>query len=279
VASEAPAFFSYCRDDSDFALRLAEDLKAERANVWIDQIDIEPGARWDRAVEDALNNCPRMLVIMSPASVRSENVRDEISFALRKQKVIIPVLYRDCDVPLRLERHQHIDFRTNYERGLKALQKALGAGRTSIAEPTSLNGQESRAVYEGQQGVERARLDEERKQAAEQARLDEERKQAAEQARLDEERKRTAEQARLDEERKRTAEQARLDEERKQAAEQARLEQQERDSQSAVEKPLLEEGTIQATAARVRSRQKGSGQWQKWQFVSSTRYRRLWIVL
>ena len=44
MSADAPAaFFSYCRDDSDFALRLAEDLKATGAAVWIDQLDIEPG--------------------------------------------------------------------------------------------------------------------------------------------------------------------------------------------------------------------------------------------
>ena len=55
MAADVPAaFFSYCREDSDFALRLAEDLKAAGANVWIDQLDIEPGMPWDREVEDAL---------------------------------------------------------------------------------------------------------------------------------------------------------------------------------------------------------------------------------
>ena len=52
------AFFSYCREDSDFALNLAEDLKAAGAHVWIDQLDIEPGTPWDRAVEEALNQAP-----------------------------------------------------------------------------------------------------------------------------------------------------------------------------------------------------------------------------
>jgi TIR domain/WD domain, G-beta repeat len=127
VAADAPAaFFSYCREDSDFALRLAEDLKATGAAVWIDQLDIEPGQRRDRTVEDALNTCPRMLVILSPASVQNENVRDEISFGFRKQKTIIPVLHLDCDIPLRLERHQQVDFRTDYGRGLKVLLKTLG---------------------------------------------------------------------------------------------------------------------------------------------------------
>lgn len=55
MSQAAPvAFFSYCREDSDFALRLAGDLKEAGASVWLDQLDIVPGQRWDRAVEDAL---------------------------------------------------------------------------------------------------------------------------------------------------------------------------------------------------------------------------------
>ena len=133
AAEPQTAFFSYSRDDSEFALRLAGDLKAAGAVVWIDQLDIDPGQRWDRAVEDALNNCPRMLVILSPASVNSDNVRDEISFALRKQKTVIPVLHLDCDIPLRLERHNQIDFRTDYSRGLRTLLKALGVEQPAAA--------------------------------------------------------------------------------------------------------------------------------------------------
>lgn len=126
MAQGAPeAFFSYCHDDSEFAIRLAEDLRAAGANVWLDQLDIEPGMPWDRAVENAVTNCASMLVILSPTSVNSDNVRDEISFALSKRKRVIPVLYRECDVPFRLARIQHIDFRTDYARGLKLLLKTL----------------------------------------------------------------------------------------------------------------------------------------------------------
>jgi hypothetical protein len=81
VTQSAPAaFLSYSRQDSDFALRLAGDLKTAGANVWLDQMDILAGQRWDRAVEDALANCPRMLLILSPASVNSTNVMDEVSW-------------------------------------------------------------------------------------------------------------------------------------------------------------------------------------------------------
>jgi len=134
VPADTPAaFFSYCREDSEFALRLPEDLKGAGANVWMDQLDIEPGTPWDRAVEDALIHCPRLLIILSPISVASDNVRDEVSFALSRQKRVIPVLYRDCDVPFRVARLQHVDFRANYDRGLKTLLKVLGASQPKIS--------------------------------------------------------------------------------------------------------------------------------------------------
>ncbi len=137
MAQGARAFFSYSRDDSDFALKLAGDLKAGGASVWLDQVDITPGDQWDRAVEDALTNCPRLLVILSPASVSSRNVMDEVSFALEKGKTVIPVLYRDCAVPFRLRRVQHVDFRQDYGRGLQDLLKTLapeqGAGQSRPA--------------------------------------------------------------------------------------------------------------------------------------------------
>ncbi len=189
------AFFSYSRADSDFALRLAEELKAAGANVWIDQLDIIPGQHWDREVKGALSNCPRMLVVLSPASVDSENVLDEISLALRKQKTVIPVLYLDCDVPLRLERLQHIDFRTDHARGLKALLKVLGVDQpmpaSTAAAPAPTKEAHPAATDTGVRRLvaEQVELELQRRQAAEPARREEGRKQAAEQARLEEERK------------------------------------------------------------------------------------------
>jgi TPR repeat protein len=123
-----PAFVSYSRDDSGFALRLVKDLTAAGANVWLDQVNLAAGQRWDRAIEIALTSCGRMLVILSPASVASENVMDEISFAIDERKEIIPVLYGECTVPLRLRRFQNIDFRGDYERGLEKLLKTMGLG-------------------------------------------------------------------------------------------------------------------------------------------------------
>ena len=46
MAADTPtAFVSYSRVDSEFAMQLAEHLKTAGANVWLDQLDIEPGTR------------------------------------------------------------------------------------------------------------------------------------------------------------------------------------------------------------------------------------------
>jgi len=76
-------------------------------------------------VQEALTRCPRVLVVLSPSSVESPNVQDEVTFALEERKTVLPVLYRDCKVLLELRGFQYVDFRTDYARALQALLKTL----------------------------------------------------------------------------------------------------------------------------------------------------------
>jgi hypothetical protein len=91
----------------------------------MDRVDLSGGTRWDQAVEEALKSCSALLVILSSASVQSNNVLDEVYFALDRNKRVIPVLYQSCDIPFRLKRLQHIDFSCSYASGLAGLQKTL----------------------------------------------------------------------------------------------------------------------------------------------------------
>ena len=238
MPTDAPtAFFSYSRNDSEFVLRLAGDLKAAGANVWLDQLDIQPGQRWARAVQDALNNSPRLLVVLSPSSVASTNVDDEVNFALEEHKTVIPVFYQDCKVPFQLRPFQYVDFRTDYAGGLKVMLKTLSVEQQATVSAAAA----PEALKEGPPTVSD---EDDSKHAAEQARLEQERKQVAEQARVEEERRQAAEKARLEqEERERlAAERTRPEQperERPAAAEKARLEQEEREPRAAAEKARL----------------------------------------
>ncbi len=128
-------FVSYAREDSDFALRLGQDLRAAGAQIWLDQLDIPAGARWDEAVQEALARCPSLLVILSPDSVASDNVMDEVSFALDEDKLVVPVIGRPCEIPFRLRRLQYIDCTRDYDTALAKLSHALAGGRAEPPPP------------------------------------------------------------------------------------------------------------------------------------------------
>jgi len=127
TADASTTFISYSRDDSSFVMALARDLKAAGADVWLDQMDISPGQRWDLAIQQALTNCARLIVVLSPSSVASTTVLDEASFVLDNHKPVIPVLYRDCEVPFRLGRVQYVDFQGDYSRGFDGLLRTMKA--------------------------------------------------------------------------------------------------------------------------------------------------------
>jgi hypothetical protein len=120
-------FFSYARANSEFVLELAKDLRAAGANLWLDQLDIAPGERWDQSIQESLAKCETVLVILSPESVDSQNVMDEVSFALEEGKQVLPVLHKSCEIPFRLRRLQHIDFVDDYGAGFTRLRNALTA--------------------------------------------------------------------------------------------------------------------------------------------------------
>lgn len=125
-------FFSYSRIDSNFALKLAKELREAGADIWIDQLDIPAGNHWDSAVEGALSGAACVLVILSPSSTGSTNVMDEVSFALESGKKIIPVLLDDCLAPFRLRRLQRIDFTSDYGAGFNQLVQALNLATTTV---------------------------------------------------------------------------------------------------------------------------------------------------
>jgi ABC-type uncharacterized transport system ATPase subunit len=102
-------FVSYSRADSTVALKLASELRQLGANIWLDQLDIQAGLRWDAEIEKALHDAACILILLSPTSVISNNVLDELSFALEMGKTVIPVMIMQCSLPFRIRRFQYID--------------------------------------------------------------------------------------------------------------------------------------------------------------------------
>jgi len=128
-------FFSYARENSPFVIDLAKRLKEDGLDVWLDQIDIPAGARWDMEIQRALSRSNTMIVVLSKDSVKSQNVLDEVSYAIEENKTIVPVLIEECNVPFRLRRFQYVDLSIEREIGLSRLKKSLPGYEEPMVEP------------------------------------------------------------------------------------------------------------------------------------------------
>jgi len=117
-------FISYSRKDSDFVAKFTKNLREAGANLWLDK-QIKPGGHWDSSIESALDTCQDVLLVLSKNSVDSNNVMDEVSYALEKKKRVIPIKIEECDVPFRLRRIQHIDYHLDEVKGMEILLQAL----------------------------------------------------------------------------------------------------------------------------------------------------------
>jgi len=103
-------FVCYSRDDQDFVLELADNLRERGVPIWIDQRDIPPGSDWDIAIDRALYDCSVFLIVLSSNSVDSREVRGELRTALDENKRIVPILIDTCQIPRQLRLIQYINF-------------------------------------------------------------------------------------------------------------------------------------------------------------------------
>jgi hypothetical protein len=120
-------FICYSRADKQFAMQLVDDLSEYEIEVWMDVRSIPTGSNWDLEVQKGLDHSDAMLVLLSPDSSASQNVADEWSYFIERNKPIVPIMVAPCEVPFRLSRRQRVDFTVDYKVGFQQLIKALGS--------------------------------------------------------------------------------------------------------------------------------------------------------
>ena len=78
-----------------------------------------------------------MVVILSPRSVLSNNVADEISYAINNGKSVMPVMIEKCALPLRITRMQVIDATVDYQHALdQCMAEMRRAGVECVPAPS-----------------------------------------------------------------------------------------------------------------------------------------------
>ncbi|MEO1297677.1 MAG: TIR domain-containing protein, partial [Cyanobacteria bacterium J06636_16] len=106
-------FISYSRADADFARRLNEALQFHGKVTWFDQESIASGTDFQQEIYRGIESCDNFLFVLSPRAVQSTYCADEVEYAVRLNKRLIPLLY--CPVEAESVHHelskiQWIDF-------------------------------------------------------------------------------------------------------------------------------------------------------------------------
>jgi formylglycine-generating enzyme required for sulfatase activity len=86
-------FISYSKEhNKDYARRLAEYLRDQGFEVWLDDDRIPKGANWKDILYQAVQDCAACIVIMTPDAKKSRWIDREITWADNLEKQFFPLL-------------------------------------------------------------------------------------------------------------------------------------------------------------------------------------------
>ena len=105
-------FISYSRKDSREALALAEQLRAEGMEVWIDLHGLELASSWTSEIVLAIEQCAAFVLLLSQHALGSKNVQKELLIASESGRPILP---------LEIE---HVKLTTEFKYALSGIQRA-----------------------------------------------------------------------------------------------------------------------------------------------------------
>jgi serine/threonine protein kinase len=131
IREQAPSkkvsvFISYSHKDEDFARQIVDSLQKNQIEVWFDKISLVPGEPWEPSIRKAIKSADKVVVVLSPEAVESDIVQAEIDYAKEKNKPILPLMHRPCEIPLQIRRLQYLDFsQLGYGRGMELLLRGL----------------------------------------------------------------------------------------------------------------------------------------------------------
>ena len=133
-------FISYSRRDLSFVKSLVDDLKEAGYDVWYDLSELEGGSRWGKEIQNAIQNSQYIITVLSPDSVASEWVEREFLYASKLKLKIIPLFYRECELPLNYLNLNYIDvqggnYRQNFNKILSALSDRPVSTNTNSTVP------------------------------------------------------------------------------------------------------------------------------------------------
>ena len=114
-------FVSYSRREVGFIDDLVRNLEQVGHEVWLDYRNLIPGKPWQDQIYEGIQKADVILLVVSKASLSSQNVEVEWQHVIEQDKRIILLVFEAVHLPEKLEKYEWVDFRGNYKAGLKEL--------------------------------------------------------------------------------------------------------------------------------------------------------------
>lgn len=97
--AEPLVFISYARADQPSVDPLAKAVKASGHPIWIDTDEINAGTSWAGEIVRAIKSAGHVLIMCSPRSFESDQVKREVYLADRYKKPLLPVFLEAAEPP------------------------------------------------------------------------------------------------------------------------------------------------------------------------------------
>ena len=95
--NEPYVFVSYAHADADKVFSEIRRFNNAGFHLWYDE-GISPGNEWPEEIASAIDNCSGFVVMISPKSIISENVRNEVGFAISENKPFLAIFLEETDL-------------------------------------------------------------------------------------------------------------------------------------------------------------------------------------
>lgn len=118
-------FISHSSKNNDMATKIAEGLRDAGFNVWLDLDSIPDGSRWLAEIQQGVEECGALLILMSREARKSHWVEREALLAMELRKPLFMALIEDVPLPLHLIDRQFTDFRNEFDAPMSDLVQAL----------------------------------------------------------------------------------------------------------------------------------------------------------
>jgi hypothetical protein len=95
----AQIFTSYSRRDTATVDMIVGEMTQAGINVWLDRADIKAGNAWRVQIVQAIDTCAAFVLMLSPNSAASDNVRKEIDLSQDSGRTIFAVMLEPVKLP------------------------------------------------------------------------------------------------------------------------------------------------------------------------------------